>query len=109
MKRAGHQKHIPERTCIACRQIKPKRELIRIVHSSNDRVEIDTGGKKSGRGVYLCNSKACWENGLKWERLEHTLKARITQQERLVLIEYSKTCIGNCSPLAEVDKEPDEI
>lgn len=110
MKRTSHQKHVPQRTCIACHQIKPKRDLIRIVHSSNGRVEVDTSGKKSGRGVYLCKSRVCWETGLKWERLEHTLKTRITQQDRLVLLEYGKTLISSYSPLVGGgNKELDEI
>lgn len=50
--------HIPERMCVACRQMKPKNELIRIV-KSGDTVEIDESGRKNGRGAYICKNNDC--------------------------------------------------
>ncbi len=68
-------KHIPQRTCIACRTVRGKRELVRIVHTDADRVEADATGKKAGRGAYLCRQRECWEEVLSsWGRLEHALK-----------------------------------
>ena len=75
-------KHIPQRTCLACRQVKAKQELIRLVHTLDSSIEIDTGGKKAGRGAYLCRSWECWENGLKGNRLEYALRSRLTQVTR---------------------------
>ena len=49
-------KHQPLRTCVACRQTKPKRELLRIVRTPDQHVLIDATGKKSGRGAYLCDN-----------------------------------------------------
>ena len=75
-------KHIPQRTCIACRQVKAKRELIRLVHTSGGNIEVDSGGRKTGRGAYLCRARECWETGLKGNRLEHTLRSSLTQHNR---------------------------
>ncbi len=83
-------KHIPQRTCVACRKVKAKRELIRIVRISDGNVEVDTTGKKAGRGAYLCRVQECWEVGLKAGRLEHTLRTSLTQDNREQLIGYGK-------------------
>ena len=57
-------KHIPQRTCIACRTVRGKRELVRIVHTEANRVEADATGKKAGRGAYLCRQRECWDQVL---------------------------------------------
>ena len=79
-------KHVPQRTCLACRQVKPKQELIRLVRAQDGKIEIDTSGKKAGRGTYLCQVPECWEVGLKGKRLEHALRCQLTpdNQDRLV-------------------------
>lgn len=79
-------KHVPQRTCVACRKVKAKQELVRLVHISDSSVEVDITGKKSGRGAYLCRSPECWENGLKGNRLEYTLKTTITPENWEYLI-----------------------
>lgn len=84
------RKHIPQRTCVACRKVKAKRELIRLVRISNGSVEVDTSGKKAGRGAYLCQTPECWETGLKSGRLEYTLRTTLDQKNREQLIEYGK-------------------
>lgn len=58
------RKHIPQRTCVACRQVLQKRSLIRIVRTQEG-VQIDPTGKLAGRGAYLHAQKACWEKGMK--------------------------------------------
>ncbi len=75
---------------MACRKVKAKRELIRIVRISDGNVEVDTTGKKAGRGAYLCPAQECWEVGLKVGRLEHTLRTSLTQDNREQLIRYGK-------------------
>ena len=57
-------KKVPERMCVVCRQMKPKNELIRIVHN-DDVVVIDKTGKINGRGVYLCKCKDCINKAIK--------------------------------------------
>ena len=88
-------RHIPQRTCVACGKVRPKRELIRLVHVSDGEVEVDTSGKKVGRGAYLCPVEECWEIGLKSGRLEHTLHTTLTQDNREQLIKTAeKLCFS---------------
>lgn len=89
-------KHIPLRTCIACREQKNKRQLIRLVRIANGGVQVDTSGKQPGRGAYLCRLPQCWQNGLAGSRLEHVLRTSITRQNMEQLVEYGKTLIGGC-------------
>lgn len=88
------KKHTPERTCIACRQTKPKWELIRIVHTPKGDIAIDEKGKSAGRGAYLCKRKECWESALmrdRKDRLGRALKTEISLEGRMALLEHNKT------------------
>lgn len=67
-------RHIPRRTCIACREEEGKRELIRIVRTPELRVVVDPGGKANGRGAYLHPVRACWEKALKGATIRNALK-----------------------------------
>jgi hypothetical protein len=78
------------RSCIACREKKTKKDLIRLA-GKDGVVEVDTQGKKIGRGVYLCPFSECWETGLKGNRLEHALKTSMTWENRTTLLEYGKS------------------
>lgn len=80
-------KHIPQRTCLACRQKRDKKDLIRLVRVENG-VEVDTSVRKPGRGAYLCYKKDCWEKGLRKSRLEYALRTEISVENRQVLIRY---------------------
>jgi len=91
-------KHIPQRTCVACRQVKAKRELMRLVRDIDGRVEVDTSGKKVGRGAYLCRSQECWRLGLKGNRLEHALRSTLSPDNREQLMRYAEN-------LGKVDSE----
>jgi predicted RNA-binding protein YlxR (DUF448 family) len=87
-------KHIPQRTCIACRAVRGKRELVRIVRTAENRVEPDATGKKAGRGAYLCRARECWEHALDTcGSLKHALKLEMPiQPEDLVrLREFAAT------------------
>jgi len=86
-------KHIPQRTCVACRKARPKRELIRLVRISDGSVGVDISGKEAGRGAYLCRARECWETGLKGGRLEHALRANLNQDNREQLIGYEKDLV----------------
>jgi len=81
-------KHLPQRTCIACQQIKEKRALIRLVRAENGVAEVDISGKKPGRGAYLCPNKVCWELVLKKNRLEYALRTKLSADNRQILTEY---------------------
>ena len=81
------------RTCVACRRVQDKRELIRLVHTPDGDVEIDSTGKIAGRGAYLCPVKECWETGLKGNHLEHTLRCSLTQDNRKQLAIQGQTIL----------------
>ena len=82
-------KHIPQRTCAACRQTSEKRNLIRLVCAPDGTVVVDMSVRKPGRGAYLCPQKDCWEIALRKNRLEHALRTKLSSNNRQVLIEYS--------------------
>lgn len=74
-------KHKPQRTCLACREVKDKRDLLRIVRTPEQQIILDPTGKANGRGVYLCRRPECWEKGLKKERLAQALKIQVSLPE----------------------------
>ena len=88
---APRLKHVPQRTCIGCRKVRPKRDLIRLVHTSSGQVEIDPMGKEAGRGAYFCPAQSCWQIGLKGNRLDYTLRMKITPANKAQLLEFSKS------------------
>ncbi len=67
---------------MACRQIKAKRELVRLVRTLRGDIEIDTTGKKEGRGAYFCPKRACLEKALEGKQLDHVLKSQLTPANR---------------------------
>lgn len=67
-------RHVPQRTCIACRSTEAKRGLVRVVRTPEGRVELDPTGKKNGRGAYVHETAACWDGALKPGRLGRALK-----------------------------------
>ncbi|MDD5590427.1 MAG: YlxR family protein [Dehalococcoidales bacterium] len=87
-------RHIPQRTCVACRQVKPKREMTRLVRVSGGAIEVDTSGRKPGRGAYLCRNIECWRAGLMSSRLDYTLRTTITSENREWLMNHSKEFVG---------------
>lgn len=86
-------KHVPQRTCVGCREVLPKRTMIRIVRTAEG-VRIDSTGKLAGRGAYLHDRRECWERGLKGA-LTHALKATISLDERAKLEEFMNTLPQN--------------
>jgi predicted RNA-binding protein YlxR (DUF448 family) len=84
-------KHVPLRTCIACRGTEAKRGLVRIVRTPESRVELDATGKKNGRGAYVHESRACWEEALKKDRLGRALKVAVTAEDLEQLRAHAET------------------
>ncbi len=72
-------KKIPMRMCVGCREMKPKRELIRVVRSPEGEVSMDPVGKKPGRGAYVCRDEACLNRALKQKQLERVLETQLTE------------------------------
>lgn len=71
------QKKIPMRQCLGCREMKPKRELIRVVRSPEGEISLDFNGKASGRGAYVCPNPACLKKAVKARALERAFSAQI--------------------------------
>ena len=79
-------KKIPLRMCTGCMEMKPKKELIRVVKSPEGEVSVDLTGKKSGRGAYICKNKECLEKAFKAKR----------QIKRLPILEvFLLSCVGS--------------
>jgi hypothetical protein len=105
-KRPARRRHIPQRTCIGCRTVLAKKELVRIVRTP-DGVMIDPSGRQAGRGAYIHNQRSCWQKALGGaygggmrdkDRRSHTvpllasaLKAEITEQDLERLRAYSES------------------
>lgn len=77
--RSPRRKHIPQRTCVACRTVRPKRELVRIVRTPEGDIVVDETGKQNGRGAYLCPTRACWEKALSEGLLKRALRTGLTE------------------------------
>ncbi len=85
-RRPVRRKHIPQRTCVGCRETLPKRSLIRIVRGPEG-VQVDPSGKLAGRGAYLHDKRSCWEQGLKGA-LARALKTTLAVEEREGLLAF---------------------
>lgn len=88
--RGPKPKHIPQRTCIACRQVAGKRNLLRVVRTENG-IVVDPSGKLAGRGAYLHPYQECWRAALRGNRLEQALRAPLSAENRQALLAYMAT------------------
>ncbi len=88
-KTAKREKHVPQRTCVGCRQTLSKRSLIRVVRTPQGLV-VDPTGKLAGRGAYLHDKLSCWQQGLKGA-LSRALKTNLTDQDRDMLRAWMQT------------------
>ena len=93
-------RHIPQRTCAACKQVRPKRELLRIVRTPEGHVVLDPSGKRAGRGTYLCARRSCWDLALNKGRLEHEFKLTLDPDDRAALDAYAATLPPEPAPAA---------
>jgi len=85
--RAPRKKHIPQRTCVACREVLPKRALIRVVRTQEG-IRVDPTGKLNGRGAYLHDRRECWETGMKGA-LAHALRTKLEPEDLDLLSRYA--------------------
>ncbi len=74
-------KKLPQRTCTGCREVKPKKALIRIVRTPEKTIIVDPSGKANGRGAYICPRKECLEAAIKSKRLSKALEVEIRPGE----------------------------
>ncbi len=73
-------KKVPMRQCIGCGEMKNKREMIRVIKTPEDTIELDSTGRKNGRGAYMCYSKDCLQAAIKNKGLERSLKMKIPSE-----------------------------
>ena len=78
-------KKIPMRMCVACREMRAKKDLMRIVRTAEGELVLDLTGKRSGRGAYLCRDAACMNKAIKTRALERALEAPMNDELRAAL------------------------
>ena len=78
---------IPMRMCVGCREMKPKKELLRAVRSPDGEVTLDLTGKKAGRGAYVCFHAECLNKALKQKQLNRALDVRLSEETVQALTE----------------------
>lgn len=90
-KEAPRQKHVPQRTCVACRRSDAKRGLVRVVRDADGRVAVDETGRRNGRGAYLCRDPQCWANAVKRKAIERALRVdQIHPDDRAALLAFAQ-------------------
>lgn len=88
-KKQKKKKHTPQRTCVGCREVQPKRSLIRVVRTPEG-VFVDPSGKLAGRGAYLHDRIDCWERGISGA-LTKALKTELGAADRERLLDYMES------------------
>ena len=73
------QKKIPQRQCMGCRERKPKRDMIRVVRGTDGTVSLDFGGKKNGRGAYICPQMECLKKAIRSKAPDRSLEVTIPE------------------------------
>jgi len=86
-------KKTPQRMCVGCREMKEKQQLLRVVKSPEGEVSVDTTGKKSGRGAYLCRDSNCLKRANKSGALSRTFKTSVSES----ILETLSESIANIS------------
>ena len=81
------KRHVPQRTCVACRRTGDQRTFVRLVKTPDGDVQVDEQGKAPGRGAYLCRVTACWERSAKGA-LAASLRTNINATSRDALLAY---------------------
>lgn len=85
----GRPRHVPQRTCVACRRTGDQRTFVRLVRTPEGSVQVDERGRAPGRGAYLCRLAACWERGAKGS-LASALRTTINTTDRAALAAYGE-------------------
>ena len=88
-------RHVPQRTCVVCRDKTNKRALFRIVRTADGQAEVDLTGRKPGRGAYLCDTPSCWERATKSNILDHALRTELTPETKDALRAFAASIFVN--------------
>ncbi len=75
-----HQKKVPLRMCTGCGEMKPKKELVRVVRSPEGEIHLDPGGRAPGRGAYVCRNLSCLKKARKARRFEKAFSCKIPDE-----------------------------
>ncbi|MCI8768403.1 MAG: YlxR family protein [Schaedlerella sp.] len=73
----ANKRKIPMRKCVGCGEMKPKKELLRVLRTEEEGFVLDTTGKKNGRGAYICYSRDCFQKAVKNKGLERSFKQAV--------------------------------
>jgi predicted RNA-binding protein YlxR (DUF448 family) len=92
------------RTCIACRRVGSKRDLVRVVRTREQAVQIDPTGKAPGRGAYLCRSRHCWDRALQASLLNSALTISLRAEDLDLLRSFAESL----PDAQEVSADPEE-
>ena len=87
----GQVKKVPVRKCIGCQEMKNKKDMMRILKTTENEIVLDTTGKKNGRGAYICPSMACLNAAIKNRGIERSLNVSIPKEVIDLLTEEMKT------------------
>ncbi len=88
-------KHVPQRTCIACREQKDRSDLVRIVRKTDGTIELDIKGREDGRGAYICKNANCMRTAIKKRALNKAYKESVSDQTYDRLLEQFDSYFGN--------------
>ena len=86
-------RRVPQRTCVTCGRVRPKRELVRVVRTPGGEIKVDLTGKVSGRGAYVCPEPPCAERAVKEGRLRHALEVPVPE----TLVEELRTALAGAA------------
>jgi predicted RNA-binding protein YlxR (DUF448 family) len=90
MSEQRQRKHIPQRTCVVCRTKDGKRQLTRVVRTETG-LQVDSTGKRNGRGAYLCENPTCWERAIASDILAKALRTSLNGEDRMRLQQAAPT------------------
>lgn len=87
-------KKVPRRMCVGCQEMRPKKELIRVVRTPDDSIIIDSTGKKSGRGAYVCRQAECMQKACREKRLDKALQRPVSKEiYEFLMQELNSRCL----------------
>jgi len=89
-----NQKHVPLRTCVACRTKRPQIELVRLVRSAGGKISINSEKGAPGRGLYLCRIRQCWVDGVQNGKIARATRSRVETGSAAELMAWAGNNLG---------------
>ena len=96
----ARQRTPPQRSCLSCREQGDQRSLTRLVRGADGSVSVDERGRAPGRGGYLCESPACWQQAIEGGRLDRALRTAVSAADRATLRAYAQQREASRSAIA---------